>query len=132
MTLYGSSLKFLLVFFPFDWSRSTSGCDRIIYNLNAPSPPTPSICLSTPALHQLSLSPPSLFFLPSPIFSFFFFLFPLFVSFFISQKLPHLFIFLLISSFSLISSQPWVVGVRSGIYGICSVTSSQTYRVLAD
>lgn len=39
----------------------------------------------------------------------------------------HLFIFLLSSSYSLTSSQLWVVeGVRQGIYGICSVTSSQT------
>lgn len=131
MTLYAGSQVFIS-FFPLDWSYSVSRCDRIIYNLNAAFPPTPSICLSTPALHQLSLSPftpPSLFFLPSPVFFFFFSLFVLFSSlqnnliYSSSSPLPIL-------SFPV--SQPWVVGVCDEIYGICSVTSSQTYRVLAD
>lgn len=72
-----------------DWS--VSGSNRIIYNLNAPSPPTSSICLSTSALHQLSLrlyAPPSFFFLPSPRIFFFFSSLLSFVSFFISPKLP--------------------------------------------
>lgn len=84
-------------FFP----ECVSECVRIIYNHEAPSPPTPSICSSPAALHQLSLSlfaSSSLFFLPPPLFS------CLRLS-----KTPSLYSSSSSSlSFSLTSSQSWV------------------------
>lgn len=118
MTPHSNSVNFLLGFSPSGWSRSLPPCDRTIYNLNAPSPPTPSICLTTLALHQLAPSP---FASQTPVFFNLSHFFSHSTSVFIPLKLPSL-----IHLPPHFQSAVWAVGVRRGIYGLGRMTLWQT------